>query len=215
MINFALETFSNCTNQIYKYFYGTSEPLEPISSLAVLALLRFKDPTTKLGLSSGRLVLQQPTLQGFWRTVRGDRREDLACIKHVIKMAALIFHPEKDETIRKLFTHALKGLNALHNTYKNKPSYKDPQLALSAIKQWQALIKTACKDGLKSNKELPTYADKIKNLWETTEIEIINQDLDRAENKQSNSDVVSKTIEVRIVDKTEKFRKILESDIEK
>ncbi len=209
MSHIVFDTWANYAKQVYNYFYGTSEPLEPISSLAVLALLRFKDPTTKLGLSSGRLVLQQPSLQGFWRTMRGDRREDLACIKHVIKMAALIFHPEKDETIRKLFIHALNGLGALHDTYKNKPSYKDPQLALAAIKQWQNLIKTACKDGLKSKKDLPSYADKIKDLWETTEIEIINQDLDRAKNNQSNSAVVSKTIEVRIVDKTDKFRKLL------
>ena len=209
MINFALDTWCNCTNQIYNFLCGTSEPLEPISSLAVLALLRFEDPESKLAISSGRLVIQSPSYQGFWRTFRVDKREDLGCVEDIIKMAALIFHPENDEAVKKLFMHALKGLKTLHDTYKNKPSSKDPKLALSAIKHWQTLIETACTNGLESNKELPTYADKIKNLWEATEIEIINQDLDRAEKKQSNISVVRQTIEVRIADKTEKFRKLL------
>jgi len=195
--------------------------VDPISTIALVALMRFKEPDTRIGVNRSSVEIQQPSefqndyvnWQWLHRTIRGDSREDLAIIKDAITFAAKLYKPQDNEEVERLFQHARKGLDAIAATYDDKSG-----LTCSAIKSWQELIDVACDEGIESESELTPVAAKVQVLWSETEPKIICDLLDEAERRQGDTriQVLSKcdtqidAIEVYLSRKNGEFLEILQ-----
>ena len=238
--NFAIESYKVVTAVIKSaefvkkaYDYKTKSEFnstnpnqyDPIGALASIALLRFKEPGTKIQFSENRLFLQQPSTytyggiecQGALRTFQlwGSNKKDLKVLLPLIKKAAVFFKPHEDEVIKKLFQNVSKGLESLKRTYIQCSS----SFTHSDLEKWQDLIKLACEKALESSEEeLSPLDQKIKTLWNRTQIKKINDLLTNAGEKQGETEIQKKvlcqtqinTIEKMIEEKTQTLQKYIQ-----
>ncbi len=131
---------------------------DPIGALASIALLRFKEPGTKIQFSENRLFLQQPSTytyggiecQGALRTFQlwGSNKKDLKVLLPLIKKAAVLYKPHEDEVIKKLFQNVSKGLESLKLTYIQCSSF-----TLSDLEKWKDLINSDCENEWECSEE--------------------------------------------------------------
>lgn len=195
---------------------STTIERDPISTLAIIALLPYKESNSRIAVLPGGIIVQQPSdfhnMQGVWRALRGDSREDLSIIENDIRAAALLFKPENNEEVKRLFKHAKEGLNALQKTYSDKSAN-----TCAALEYWKDLIKESYKDGISEEQELGPLAAKVQDLWDDQDLKVINGLLDKAKDEQKGLDPELEvkcqpqvdTIETYLASKSHSFSRIL------
>ncbi len=156
---------------------GIKEKLDPVSVLAVTALMRFKENMTRIQINGYNIKAQQPSdctyiydLQWLVRSLRIESYQDLDVIPIAIDKAAHWFSPhlEQHEQIRQLFLYAREGLEALRNTYEKKTT-----VIVDAIIKWESQITecTQIRDALDEPVEIKDpVIEKVQKLWTNAEL---------------------------------------------
>lgn len=181
-------TIKHCCDS---WFKADKDQLDPVSILATVALMKFKEPDSKIRVTADhQVVVQQPSdykyglnVRGLIRFIQRASHEDLQILTPSIKKATTwyITLEEENKEIKELFQNAIAGLKALRATYKDKSGN-----TITAIDQWTHLIEEAYKEPF--NKEQPDTLDKtarkVKNLWNNGEIGKVNIYLRQMNDKQ-------------------------------
>lgn len=120
------------------------EEIDPISVIALTALMLFKEEGSQILLTDHRVCVQQPSdyelvynWQWLSRTLYCVSREDLEVIKTSILKVSLWYdlgNPE-NKAVRNLLKSARVGLECLKKHYESKSG-----LTASAIEEWKGLI---------------------------------------------------------------------------
>lgn len=210
------ETFgSGSSNRIEEF----SKRLDPISILAFAALLRFKESGTLVGIQGYEIKAEQPSdytwyinLQGLYRRLQGEGREDLAIFQTAIHRGALWFQPQLSGNThyRTLFVFASAGLESLKNTYRKKGS----EITVSAIEKWRETISavTYVSDTQLENSKLDLITQKVKDLWNLAEIKEVNSLLEQMHTLQGDT---SPDIDVKCKDQIARLELLLSQKAKK
>ncbi len=201
--------------------------LDPISVLATLALLRYKEQQTLIGFNGYQISTESPSnysvggisLQGVVRCLFRESREDLEFIPIALERAAQWFEPQKEanELYKDLFLAAKEGLDSLRDSYLSKGS----NVTANAIEGWKNSIDGYIVKGgelYQGNPILDEILDKVKKLWKKSEIaevnNLINQMLDRQGNVLIDKEIRCYNeivrLELLLRQKGENLRKIYE-----
>jgi hypothetical protein len=206
---------SGSSNRIEEF----SKRLDPISILAFAALLRFKESGTLVGIQGYEIKAEQPSdytwyinLQGVYRRLQGEGREDLAIFQTAIHRGALWFQPQLSDNThyRTLFVFASAGLESLKNTYRNKGS----EITVSAIEKWRETISavTYVSDTQLENSKLDFITQKVKTLWNLAEIKEVNSLLEQMHTLQGDT---SPGIDVKCKDQIARLELLLSQKAKK
>ena len=91
--------------------------LDPLTCMARLAILQFKEPGIKISVGNNRISYNNPDyLQGATRWTLGDNREDLHNIYNPIKKT-LLWYNIRSKEIKGVCDFAVDGLKKLRETY--------------------------------------------------------------------------------------------------
>lgn len=165
--------------------------IDPLSCLIKLGLLTFYPVGTKISIAENRISISEPSLlQGTFRFLNGDGREDLHNLcTPIMKSIEWYWNPE-DKEIGALFEYAITGLEKLRNTY---PSNSIISHCLDLYTQYliNKKVKKVSSDepiGPKKKKSSSLSGDEqqrveddnkihnfLKSLWTPREIHIIIQ----------------------------------------
>ena len=95
--------------------------LEPLSTIIRLAILYFDLEGTKIAIYNNRIFTQKPNfMQGTIRWTYGNKRNELHYLYKPIIIAINKYNAKENENIKIIFEYAIKGLEKLRNTYKQK-----------------------------------------------------------------------------------------------
>lgn len=149
-----------------------SEILEPFCCMIKLSLLYYKPDKTKISITNNSITYQEPNIiQSALRWKNGDKREHIYNLYNPIQKFLLWFDL-KDEKIIYIINRAIKGLEKLLICYNT-----DDSVTVHSIKYYIDLLQGALNDQeIISNNELSgsdIYYIKFKNLWGSSEIDII------------------------------------------
>ena len=92
-------------DQLQRFFQSQPKQqiLDPMSCLVRLALLKYKDPSTKVSVYDNSIQYNQPGIfQGMIRNFNGDKREDIHNIYQPL-LKAIEWYDISDETYKYLF----------------------------------------------------------------------------------------------------------------
>lgn len=170
---------------------GIKSKLDPISVLAVIALLKYKESLTLLGFKGYTVTTEPPSaydyginVQGLVRRVFCEGREDLDIIPLAITKGSDWFHPEVEgnEAYKELFNAAYAGLTSLQESYEQKKS----GVTVSAITEWKKMIRDKLDAEAKDipEIELDATTQKVIALWSLAEIREINSLLSQMRERQ-------------------------------
>lgn len=163
--------------------------LEPLTCIIRCATLNFLPLGTKISIIENKIKFIEPhILQGTIRWTQGDKREDLHNIYNPI-IKATKWYPRENKDILNIFKLAKKGLEKLRKSY-NDNSIISHSLSLyiniidlyintdkKCMEEYynnigNKSIKSMEKD--KMNEEENQINKNLKNLWDETQISIIN-----------------------------------------
>ena len=201
----------------YSFFKTDDDKLDPISVLALIALMRFKEQDSKIHITNDcQVVAQQPSdyhygplhMRGVVRRFQHASHEDLAIVRPCIEKGARWYQPqvEGNAEIRELFQFAAKGLEALKVTYKDKSG-----ITSDALENWQKLMREACERGLGPEVPLDSLTRRVKDLWNKTEISKVNLYLMQMYAKQKNVPI---EMEIRCQDEISQLEFLLQQKSE-
>ena len=95
--------------------------LEPLSTIIRLAILYFDLQGTKIAIYNNRIFTQKPNfMQGTIRWTYGNKRNELHYLYKPIVIAINQYDAKLNKNIKTIFEYAIKGLDKLRNTYKQK-----------------------------------------------------------------------------------------------
>ena len=104
-------------NNIFANKSEKNSILDPLTCMARLAILQFKEAGIKISVGNNRISYNNPDyLQGATRWTLGDNREDLHNIYNPIKKTLLWYNLGAEE-IRGLCQYSMDGLKKLRETY--------------------------------------------------------------------------------------------------
>lgn len=195
---------------------GIKSKLDPISVLAVIALLKYKECLTLLGFKGYQITTEPPSdyeygvnIQGVVRRLFCEGREDLDIIPVAISKGADWFHPEIEGNAahRELFNAALDGLTSLQESYQQKKS----GVTVSAITEWQKMIRAKIEiievdEEQNDASELDATTQKVKALWSLAEIREVNSLLSQMKERQGD---VSPNEEIKCPDQIARLEFLL------
>jgi len=117
-INTYLQKFKNTYTNI-----NDIQLLEPLSVIIKLAIINFKDESTKIAINNNKLYIQSPNFyQGIIRYLYGNNREDICFLLKPILRSIEIHKPNENEDLIYVYKLAISGLKKLKQSYKNKAS---------------------------------------------------------------------------------------------
>ena len=163
----------------YKMFYNIifsdnkNIILEPISCIIKIILLKYKEEGVKLSISNNAITYNEPSyLQGLFRNLNGDAREDLHNIYNPLLKMIEWYPPDKNYVFKYLYERCLEGFNLLLQSYNTS----------STISHTLELYKKLITDVLNQNsKEISKtdspLLDQLKDFWKEEEINLIHQTL--------------------------------------
>ena len=118
IFNGILEKFTNLLDKTKNKTY--LQLLEPLSTIIRLSILYFNIEGTKIAIYNNRIFSQKPSfIQGTSRFLNGHKRNELHYLYKPIIKATQQYNPN-NEDIKVIFEFAIKGLEKLKTTYKNK-----------------------------------------------------------------------------------------------
>ena len=181
--------------------------LEPLSTIIRLAILYFDLQGTKIAIYNNRIFTQKPTImQGTIRWTYGNKRNELHYLYKPIIIAIHKYNAKDNDNIKMIFEYAVKGLEKLRNTYKQKAG----TIICHSIDLYKEAIQKAIgnkqKIDKKEKKELnltdsicydditTKLYDDFYNLWNQEQITII-ADLLKLADKQKDKETKTSFIE--------------------
>jgi hypothetical protein len=162
-------------DQLQRFFQSQPKQqiLDPMSCLVRLALLKYKDPSTKVSVYDNSIQYNQPGIfQGMIRNFNGDKREDIHNIYQPL-LKAIEWYDISDETYKYLFQKCLEGIDCLVTTYSKH------SIVHTTLQHYRKLISDTIEQ-----KEIIEYEKDIKesplinelhDFWDKDEIMIIYQ----------------------------------------
>jgi hypothetical protein len=160
--------------------------IDPMSCLIKLGLLTFYPVGTKISIADNKITLSEPSiLQGTFRFLNGDGREDLHNLcAPIMKSIEWYWNPE-DKEMGALFDYAITGLEKLRNTY---PTNSIISHCLDLYAQYLVCKKVKKLEDISivKKKKAVTAAEVeddnkihnfLKTMWSPREIHIIIQTL--------------------------------------
>ena len=147
--------------------------IDPMSSLVKLSILKFYPVGTKISINDNMISILDPgLLQGTYRFIKGDGREDLHNLYVPLIKSIEWFWDKENKEIKHLFDFATKGLEILKASYPiNSTICHTLDLYIHHLTTKQT--KTFQNKDIEynsSNNEIHNY---IKQLWNPREIHII------------------------------------------
>jgi hypothetical protein len=189
--------------------------LDPVSCIVRLGLLTFKEKGTKISIAQNKIYFQDPNLlQGPLRWTCGDGRADLHNLCNPIEKAISWYDPVNDGSIENIFKFAISGLTRLKQSYilKNKV-IGDSNLVCHSISHYITLLENSLRDIQPQNTNIDDYDNAyFKNLWEKSELEVINNLFTLALDKKKKNEEYTyaiNAIESVLQEKDEAVRKIV------
>lgn len=170
----------------WKQNKGKNIIIDPLSCLIKLGLLTFYPIGTKISITDNKIAISEPSLlQGTFRFLNGDGREDLHNLcTPIMKCIEWYWNPD-DKEIVALFDYAITGLEKLRSTY---PSNSIISHCLDLYKQYliHKNVKKPVEEPSVKKKRNPADEQQrveednkihyfLKNLWSPREIHIIIQ----------------------------------------
>ena len=150
--------------------------IDPISCLIKLSILRYYPIGTKISIGDNMItIIDASMLQGAYRFIKGDGREDLHNLYVPIIKSIEWFWKKEDKEIKNLFDFAIKGLENLKHAYpQNSTICHTLDLYIHHLTTKQ--IKNFQNKEIKFNESENNHNaihDFVKQLWNEREIHII------------------------------------------
>lgn len=171
--------------------------LDPLTCIIRCAILSFKPKGTKISICQNKISFCDPTfLQGTIRWSLGDKREDLHNIYQPI-LKSTIWYSRDNNDIKNIFKLAKKGLEKL------KYSYEENSIISHSLELYTNIIDLflntngECMDDffkkkkcdiemIKKEEQTNKIYLELKDLWNDTQISIINNILSQVEHDKEN-----------------------------
>lgn len=147
--------------------------IDPIACLIKLSILSFYPVGTKISISNNMIHIIEPSiLQGAWRFLNGDGREDLHNL-YVPIIKSIEWYYKENTEISNLFDFAGDGLENLKKAYPiNSTICHTLDLYIQHIRTRQ--ITTYMNRNIEYNGDNTNHIHEfLKKLWEPDEIHIV------------------------------------------
>lgn len=195
---------------LYKFYRDPTSKrnliLEPLSTILKLAILTYKESGTKISIHDNAIQYSEPSvMQGLYRGLHGDNREDLHNICNPLKKS-LEWYPRTDESYEILYRLCLKGLETLNKAYDTNSTIHH------TIQHYIGLLESEPKSGEKvqdksekSEEDKPEnpLIDELRDIWSREEIAIVSDLLGLCESLESERDIYLKSL-IHIVESKER-----------
>ena len=160
--------------------------IDPFCCMVRLAMMSFMPAGTKISILDNSIHFNKPNvLQGPIRWSQGDNRDDLHNIyKPILK--SLVWYDISNDIIKQIFLLSCEGLNTLSLAYSNNSSISH-SLILYRTKIMEAIENNDRKTEDEEAKDNIIYKS-LKKLWNTNEIDMVNNMLKELKNNQKNGD---------------------------
>ena len=148
--------------------------IDPLSCLIKLSILKFCPIGTKISIGDNMITILDPgLLQGTYRFVKGDAREDLHNLYvPLIKSIEWYWHEENNNNIKNLFDFAINGLETLRASYPHNSTITHT-LDLYIHHLTSKQVKTLQNKDINTNETSNEIHEYLKQLWNQREIHII------------------------------------------
>ena len=151
--------------------------IDPMSCLIKLSILKFCPIGTKISIGDNMITILDPgLLQGTYRFVKGDAREDLHNLYvPLIKSIEWYWHQDNEENnneIKSLFEFAIHGLETLRNSYPTNSTITHT-LDLYIHHLTSKQTKTLQNKDIKINETSNEIHEFLKQLWNQREIHVV------------------------------------------
>tara|TARA_X000000950_G_C13546027_1_gene509552 strand:- start:63 stop:659 length:597 start_codon:yes stop_codon:yes gene_type:complete len=156
--------------------------LDPLTCIIRLGMLSFKPMGTKISIYQNKISYNDPNLlQGTIRWGYGDNRNDLHNLFKPILLSTQWYNDD-DKMIKNIFKYAIEGLKNL------KKAYNINSIICHSIDHYINILNDVSINEKKNSKEDENDLYKqLKELWNKSEISIINSLLNETE-KQKNQE---------------------------
>jgi len=148
--------------------------IDPMSCLIKLSILKFCPIGTKISICDNMITILDPgLLQGPFRFIKGDGREDLHNLYVPLIKSIEWFWNIDDTEIKNLFDFAINGLEILKSSYPINSTIchtLDLYIHHLTTKQTKTFQNKEIDYNHSPNNEIHDY---VKNLWNQREIHII------------------------------------------
>jgi hypothetical protein len=173
--------------------------IDPISCMIKLSILRYYPIGTKISISDNMVtILDASMLQGAYRFLKGDGREDLHNLYVPIIKSIEWFWDKDNKEIIHLFDFAIKGLENLKSSYPiNSTICHTLDLYIHHLSTKQ--IKNFQNKDIKyknENNEHNAIHDFVKQLWNKREIHIIIELLLEYDNKKNEKQLLESILQL-------------------
>ncbi len=177
------------------------DKLDPITILVTCALMKYKEPESRLTYSNDlRVYIQQPKDYNILginilprvRELKGQSHDDVGVVSLALEKVAKWHQPHIAEksAYKTLLEWARTGLDELKETYKKN----DTDLAVSAINNLTTSIQTYSTQGIASAGPLEGQVKKVCDLWELKDIERVTGLFQQMSEKQGKTPISEKVL---------------------
>ena len=165
--------------------------IDPLSCLIKLSILKFCPIGTKISIGDNMITILDPgLLQGTYRFVKGDAREDLHNLYvPLIKSIEWYWHEENNNNINNLFDFAINGLETLRASYPHNSTITHT-LDLYIHHLTSKQVKTLQNKDINTNETSNEIHEYLKQLWNQREIHIIIELLLEYNSKQDEKHIL-------------------------
>lgn len=219
-INFNLKTLSS----IFFNKDTKMSVLDPLTCIIRCAILSNKPYGTKISIIDNRITFHDPTvLQGTIRWTQGDKREDLHNIYNPL-LKATQWYKRENKDILNIFILAKKGLDKLKKSYDESSIIshslafyinilemfiEDKQLdSYLSDKQGENKNKVYGMNNQKKEEDNKIYKG-LRELWDDTQISIINNILIQVDKEPKNSSEWLKSLDIILSSKEKQVSEII------
>ena len=201
---------NNFVTSYYLYKFYTNPPnnrnliLEPLSTVLKLAILTYKASGTKISIHDNAIKYSEPSMmQGLYRGLHGDNREDLHNICNPLKKS-LKWYPKTEESHEILYHLCLKGLETLDQAYDtNSTIHHTIQHYIGLIKDEPKYDENVQdKSDKREDKPENPLIDELRDIWSREEIAIVSDLLRLCESFERDRDIYLKSL-IHIVESKE------------
>lgn len=207
-----LETaiFNSAINYLGDYINNEkTHVIEPVTCMIRLAMLSFKPNGTKIGIFDNSIYIQEPSVfQGPLRWLSGDNRNDIHFLLDPINKALERYNIQNNESVKNIYTLAMKGLLKLKKSYSN---HNNSSLTAHSIELYIKTINSY----LDGKKKITKIEEDDKNynslnyLWTEEQLDIINGLFDECSRHPKESDSYLKAIDNILNSKIKVTKEIL------
>ena len=160
--------------------------IHPITLLAHVALLAFKEKDSQISFNGSEITIQEPSARtleianqtikftGLIRFFYGDSREDLARVSQAIEEVKKWYEPKDKEILMVFFKNCSHGISQLIEYYKRKS-----EVTSSALLKWSASLEE--EGALDEEAEVTKKGALMRDVWLVEEIEQLNNYFELAE----------------------------------